>query len=281
MDHITFIENIYPTAQDILELAGGDINSVYQFTDNEGQWVIKINNADEFPGMFEKEAAGLKALGTFIKVPQIRAHGQEQNLQYLTMELIGMGDKSEAFWRRFANDLSNMHRSTSDNFGWDTSNYIGSLIQLNNHHHQWDKFLINERLQPMIEMAVNSGEVNYVEAKIIEGFYKRIDELYPKEPPALLHGDLWGGNYLINDDNEAVLIDPAVYYGHREMDIAMMHLFGGFDPRFFDFYNEVYPLEHDWKSRLEYSQIYPLLVHVNLFGRSYWQRVHGILNEFA
>ena len=138
-----------------------------------------------------------------------------------------------------------------------------------------------ERLQPMVEMAVNNGDVNFVEAKIFDKFYLRLNELLPIEKPAFIHGDLWGGNYLCSSEGSPVLIDPAIYYGHREMDIGMMHLFGGFEARLFDYYNEEFPLEKGWRNRIELNQLYPLMVHVNLFGRSYWSRVHNILRQFA
>ena len=133
----------------------------------------------------------------------------------------------------------------------------------------------------MVEMAVNQGDINYVEAKIVETLYKKVPAILPTEKPALLHGDLWSGNFLTGAAGEPVLIDPAVYYGHREMDIAMMHLFGGFPSLVFDQYNEVYPLEKNWKERIELNQLYPLLVHVNLFGRSYWNKVKYITEKFV
>lgn len=155
------------------------------------------------------------------------------------------------------------------------------MVQKNEQKKSWTEFLITQRLQPMLELAVNQGDVNYIEAKIFDSLFLKLDKLIPQEKPALLHGDLWPGNFLVGPAEEAVLIDPAVYYGHREMDLAMMHLFGGFPPKLFDAYNEIYPLEIGWQKRIELNQLYPLLVHVNLFGRSYWDRVKEIVERYV
>ena len=261
-------------------LAGGDINDVFKIVDQNKEVVLKVNSKADFPLMFEKEKLGLESLRANFKTPQVHRVGIFENYQYLELEYFQECAKKGVFWQDFAQKLSKTHQNTQNYFGFDQDNFIGSLVQKNDHKDNWLDFLIECRLNPMIEMAVNSGEVNYVEAKIIESFYARINEIYPDEKPALLHGDLWGGNYLATTEG-AVLIDPAVYYGHREMDIGMMHLFGGFDNQLFELYNEMHPLDKDWQSRIKYNQLYPLLVHVNLFGRSYWEQVHSILKEFA
>lgn len=259
------------------KLAGGDINQVFEANNH----VFKINKADEFPKMFEAEAEGLKLLSATMKTPDVREVGRWKNLQFLELEYIQTGTKTTKFWIRFGRELGELHQVSNDRFGLEASNYIGSLVQQNKWKENWSDFLIEERLQPMLEMAVNSGEVNYVESKMIEPFYQRLEELYPIESPALLHGDLWGGNYICGKGDVPVLIDPAVYFGHREMDLGMMHLFGGFDDALFEEYENIYPLEAGWKDRIELNQLYPLLVHVNLFGRSYWSQIAAILKPFS
>ena len=114
-----------------------------------------------------------------------------------------------------------------------------------------------------------------------ESLCNRFEQIFPKEPPALLHGDLWGGNYLIDSSGEVAIYDPAVYYGHREMDIGMARLFGGFDPRFYDQYNNTYPLENGWERRVGVTQLYPLLVHAILFGGHYINQARKIVKDFA
>jgi protein-ribulosamine 3-kinase len=264
----------------IEKLAGGDINDVFKITDQNKVSVIKVNSKEDFPLMFEKEKKGLELLKPTFKTPEIYRTGDFEKWQFLEMEYFQESTNKDNIWIEFAEKLSKTHQNTSKSFGFEESNFIGSLVQINDKKDNWADFLIESRLNPMIEMAVNAGEVNFVEAKIIDKFYARIKEIYPDEKPALLHGDLWSGNFLSTHEGP-VLIDPAVYYGHREMDLGMMYLFGGFDQELFDVYNELHPLEKDWKTRIEYNQLYPLLVHVNLFGRSYWEKVLTILKQFA
>lgn len=278
MNALSAIKELFPSLKSE-SLEGADINQVFKV----GDFVLKLNKAEEFPAMFEKEAKGLNALrssNSFI-IPEVITHGSIGNFQYLQLEFIQQGHPSENFWEVFGIQLAKLHQQTADDFGWSGSNFIGSLVQENTRHNQWSEFLINQRFQPMIEMAVNAGDVNYVEAKLIEKFYARINEIWPQEKPALLHGDLWAGNYLVNREGKPVLIDPAVYFGHREMDLGMMQLFGGFDSRVYAIYHENFPLEKGWEERVKFNQIYPLLVHVNLFGRNYWDKVASILAPFS
>ena len=271
-----FFESKGIAQSEVRNLAGGDINQVYA-TDNS---VFKINNAADFPEMFKKEAIGLDALRKGIRTPFVLDQGEFKDLQFLEIELIHEGKKNAVFWQGLGKKLAQLHQLSNDQFGFEQDNYIGSLKQRNDFKNSWSEFLVEMRLQPMIEMAVNNGDVNYVESKPIEHFYKRLVDIYPDESPALIHGDLWGGNYLCAENGDPVLIDPAVYYGHREMDIGMMHLFGGFENSIYNSYNEHYALAPNWKDRITINQLYPLLVHVNLFGRSYWSRVSSILEPF-
>jgi fructosamine-3-kinase len=263
------------------KVAGGDINEVFKVTSVEsGSIILKVNNRDDFPEMFTKEKLGLDRLGEAFKTPRVLRTGDFENWQYLELEYFQEIPKNDSFWLSFAEKLNKTHQITQKEFGFSGSNFIGSLVQKNDLKADWNTFLVECRLNPMIEMAVNAGEVNFVEAKIIEKFYARVNDIFPKEKPALLHGDLWSGNFLSTNEGP-VLIDPAVYYGHREMDLAMMKLFGGFDSEVFELYNEINPLEKDWNKRVEYHQLYPLLVHLNLFGRSYWEQVSNILSKFS
>jgi len=171
-------------------------------------------------------------------------------------------------------------RLTNTNFGLDYNNYIGSLHQQNNLHPTWVDFFINERLQPQIKLARDNNEIDSTTILKFENLYKKLDEVFPKEKPALLHGDLWSGNFMSDEKGESVIMDPTVYYGHREMDIAMAKLFGGFDAEFYSSYNEHYPLENGWEQRINVCNLYPLMVHVNLFGGGYLGQVKSILSKF-
>lgn len=155
---------------------------------------------------------------------------------------------------------------------------MGSLPQSNKKQARWNDFFIEERLKKQVLLA----REYFSSADLIsfERLYARLDELLPVEPSALLHGDLWGGNYMVSSDGKACLIDPAVYYGHREVDIAMTTLFGGFDEQFYISYNEEYPLEINWQQRLDIFKLYPLLIHLNLFGSGYLGSILSIIRRF-
>ena len=269
------IENYSP-------VGGGSINEAYKIDTSDGLYFVKKNSARLFPQMFQKEIKGINIIGKTneIIVPQIVCSGEIDNVTFLIMKHIQSGITGHNFWDDFGKKLASLHKYTDDFFGLDHDNYIGSLIQRNNKHDNWYDFFREERLEFQVKMARNNGQAGVDIVKGFERFYGRLESIFPKEPPALLHGDLWSGNYMINENGEPVLIDPAVYFGHREMDLAMTKLFGGFDKQFYQGYNKQYPLEKGWESRMEYCNLYPLMVHVNLFGGSYLQSVKSIIRRF-
>lgn len=177
--------------------------------------------------------------------------------------------------------MAQLHRNSSSQFGWKKNNYIGALLQLNSEREQWWEFYAECRLEPLFAKAFDQGYLESGDRRSLEALINRLEELIPKESPALLHGDLWSGNCISNPKGEPLLIDPAVYYGHREMDLAMMKLFGGFGARVFQAYNEEFPLEKDWEERLSIHQLYPLLVHLNLFGSTYLASCRRVWEPFA
>jgi fructosamine-3-kinase len=263
-------------------LSGGDINAVVRATDTGGDFVLKINLAKKFSAMFRAEAAGLRLLRktNTIAVPEVLRDGETGTSQFLLMRYIEKAPPAKNFWRNFGEQLAALHQNSQKNFGLDCDNYIGSLPQKNSFCPTWSEFFIVNRLEPMLVLARNSELLSVDEIKQFNGFISNVGNIWPEEPAALIHGDLWSGNYLVGADGLACLIDPAVYFGHREMDVGMMHLFGGFDVELFNAYNEKFPLEKNWKERIAASQLYPLLVHLNLFGRSYWSGVKNIISGY-
>lgn len=263
-------------------VSGGDINEAYRFSTSEGDFFVKKNSDSRFPQMFQKEALGLKLMEEAgeIEVPKPIAFGSDPETAFLILNFIKTGSKSKNFWIDFAQKLANLHKHTSDYFGLDHDNYIGSLHQSNKKHTNWTDFLREERLNIQVKKARDQGRIDNNTVKAFERFYKRLDDIFPIEPTSLIHGDLWGGNYMVNEAGDPVIIDPAVYYGHREMDLGMSQLFGGFSPEFYDAYNQYYPLEKGWQKRMDYCNLYPLMVHVNLFGGGYINSVKSILNRF-
>lgn len=259
-------------------LLGGDINEVYRLHTNKGGFVLKCNHADKFPSMFVVESRGLQLLQSTnsFKIPQVIANGKINNTAYLLMEYLPSGAKPSTFWYDFGKRLSILHRNTNSKFGLDYDNYIGSLPQYNSFQETASEFYILQRLEPQFKKAVDKG----YHFSRLSSFYTRVSKEIPEEPSALLHGDLWNGNYLVSNDGQPVLIDPAIAYAPREMDIAMMHLFGGFPIEVFNSYYENFPLEYDWESRVDIWQLYYLLVHLNLFGDGYLSQVERIIKRF-
>ena len=261
--------------------SGGCINHGGKVTTSSGTYFLKWNDLKKFPGMFVAEARGLSLLrgAAAVSVPAVIRVGEAAAFQYLLLEHIEAGRQRTKYWENFGSGLAAMHRKSADNFGLDHDNYIGSLPQQNKLQSSWVVFFIEQRLRPQLQMAIERAKVSNAVLKKFEQFFIKARSLFPAEPPALLHGDLWGGNIMTSSQGEPCLIDPAVYYGHREADLAMTHLFGGFHPSFLDSYVEAYPLQPGYEERLDIYNLYPLLVHVNLFGGGYLSQVVSILDH--
>jgi fructosamine-3-kinase len=268
--------------ENCFNLSGGCINDAALIKTNIGEFFIKWNIEKKYPAMLEKEAKSLEFLAKYnlIDVPEVIFFDYVSEYQFLVLQYIKSGIKVKNFWEDFAVKLANIHMQKNKYFGFEFDNYIGSLSQSNNYKDNWSDFFIEERLVPMIKMARDSNKISSVLVNKFNNFFKKIDEIFPDEQPSLLHGDLWNGNFMVNENGYVCFIDPAVYFGFREMDIAMSKLFGGFDSKFYETYNEYYQMEKGWEVRLDYCNLYPLLVHVNLFGGGYINSVERILSKF-
>lgn len=267
------------------EIRGGDIHTARMLQTADGRRLfLKFNRSAQAPAMFRTEAQGLALLGAsrVIGAPHIHAYGEgPDNWAYLVLDFIAPGPRSRLFWQKFGEALANLHGNTSEKFGFAHDNFIGSLPQSNRRHDTWADFYAAERLLPQVRLARDGGYFDPGLVRQLEKLCSRIDRLCPVETPALVHGDLWSGNFLCNTDGEPVLIDPAAAFAHRETDLAMARLFGGFDEAFFTAYNQYWPLEPGFDERVEVYQLYYLLVHLNLFGEGYLGRVRDILKRFA
>lgn len=263
-------------------VSGGSINDCFRLQAANQKWFLKVNSAVTYPEMFQLEAKGLELLGNHFDliVPKVYFHGQLEDEAYLLLEFLERGVQTANFWEEFGRALARMHRTSNSSFGLNYDNYIGSLPQSNHPHHTWADFFIKERLEVQLKRARDNRKVGDDITLRMERLFHRLDGLFPKEPPALLHGDLWSGNFSCGPNGKACIFDPAVYNGHREMDIAMSKLFGGFTPEFYNAYNEEWPLEAGWQQRADLANLYPLLVHVNLFGGGYLAQVRAILQRF-
>lgn len=266
-------------------VGGGDINHAVQLHCADGQVLfLKYNPHPQAAAMLRTEAQGLQLLqeAQCIKIPEILDQGQtEGEVAYLLLEYVERGVPHAQFWTIFGHALAQLHHQSKTQFGLDQANFIGSLPQSNHWHSTWVSFYAEERLLPQMQLARDQGRLDQRAAQQLDQLCQRLPELCPHEPPALIHGDLWNGNFLVDTQQHPVLIDPSVAFAHREMDLAMSRLFGGFDARFYQAYQEAWPLEPDFEDRLEVYQLYYLLVHVNLFGGGYVGNVEGILQRFA
>lgn len=263
-------------------IGGGSINETFRLQTSIGDYFVKYNSADRYPGMFQSEARGLEILRNSgpLTVPKVIGSDKTDRYSFLLLELITPGTKAADFWEGFAYGLAVLHRNTNEYFGLDHDNYMGSLSQSNNQHPTWYYFFTEERLEKQVKLGRDKGEIPSNVVRHFEKLYSVLPELIPGEPPALLHGDLWSGNFMTGHDGKACLIDPAVYYGHRESDIAMTQLFGGFSGEFYAAYNRVFPLAKGWEKRVDILNLYPLLIHVNLFGGGYLSQVKRIVERF-
>jgi fructosamine-3-kinase len=264
-------------------VGGGSINAAYQIRYAGQDYFLKYNQAKRYPKMFELETKGLKILSRSkkIRLPEVIGTGEAGQTTFLLLEHIETGYPDNNFWETFGEELADLHRETHETFGLDHDNYIGSLHQSNTIATNWSDFFITQRLKPQLKMAAGKGMLTSQTLNAFEKLFAKLPMLFPDEVPALLHGDLWSGNFLCDSNQNPVLIDPAVYYGHREMDLAMSKLFGGFSPRFYEAYHAAYPLETGWQERVDLCNLYPLLVHVNLFGGGYVGQLQSSLRRFV
>lgn len=267
---------------DTTHVGGGSINQASKIILKDSRSFFVKSNAAPLPRMFECEAAGLEELSRAknIRIPTVIGFG-EKPIPFFVIEFIESGKPKKDFFYRFGQAFAQMHREcTSERFGFKHDNYIGSTQQLNRYHDDWVEFFRVERLEYQIRLAVDQG---FHHLKKSEGFLLKLDEFirFPEEPATLLHGDLWSGNYLCDDQNNPVLIDPAVYYGRREADLAMTKLFGGYPASFYQGYEELWPLGEGAFEREEIYKLYHLLNHLNLFGGGYLSSCLEIIRRYS
>jgi len=234
--------------------------------------------------MFLKEANGLMELAKpkCIRIPKVVLADES----FLLLENIEQSGKTDDFFKNFGKAFAKMHQHTSDKFGFFEDNFIGATEQFNialgSEKTDWIEFYYQKRLLPQLTFAQRNG---YATNELTNAIIK-LENLMPKildgseEQPTLLHGDLWGGNYLCDKNGDAVLIDPAVYYGHREADLAMTKMFGGFSHEFYQSYREEYPLTEGWEYRENIYLLYHYLNHLNLFGTSYYGKCMQLLTGY-
>jgi len=265
--------------QERRSVAGGCINQAYRLSDGQRAFFVKVNQASR-GAMFEAEALGLAEIhrSQTIRVPRPICWGTEADQAYLVLEWLDLGGKGEAAWRSMGEGLAALHRVESDRgFGWPQANTIGATPQPNPWTSSWLEFYREQRLRHQFRLAGRRG-----------GHFLRQHELFIALPdlladhapqPALVHGDLWSGNAAVTVSGEPVILDPAPYYGDREVDLAMTELFGGFPAPFYEGYRATYPLPEGYGRRKTLYNLYHILNHFNLFGGSYQAQANRMVDQ--
>lgn len=269
-------------------VGGGSINQAARVEVGGSRFFVKWKT-DAPPRFFETEARGLDVLrqADEIRVPEVIAFedATAQRPGYLILEWIDESRRAESlsFAVNFGRALAALHQTSTHYFGLDHDNFIGELPQVNRQTERWAVFYRDQRIAPQIEIARARGRLNAERERALCKLLEQMERLLAgaTDVPALLHGDLWAGNFLVTEGNQPVVVDPAVYYGDREVEIAFTELFGGFPPGFLAAYHEAYPLERGYERRRALYQLYPLLVHLNIFGESYGPRVDAVCRQYA
>jgi protein-ribulosamine 3-kinase len=262
---------------------GGCLNNVLKIQTRSGQSLLLKCNTFDKSEAFRLEVEGLDLLrGTLdFSTPMVKGYGRFEKVDYLVMDFIEQGPPVKDYWRYFGEHLAKLHRHTQPEYGWREDNYIGPLVQYNQSTRSWLEFFIQYRLEALLKLAVDEKKMNETHARQFNKLFTKLDQYIPEETPALLHGDLWSGNILTATNGLPVLIDPAIYYGNREIELAYTQLFDRFDKEFYHAYNSEYPLLPGFDERVRLHQLYPLMVHVNLFGGGYVGQVVDILKFYV
>jgi fructosamine-3-kinase len=266
----------------VTRLSGGSINEAAEVFLDDGTRVFVKTHESAPAGMFEAEARGLRWLeeAGAIRVPRVLAVSDTPPA-FLALELLSPSRRRANFDEELGRSLAALHAFGAPCFGLDHDNFIGSLPQSNARAPDWPRFYWESRLEPQLRQAVDRGLIARKTRSRFDRLQSALPDLVgPDEPPSRLHGDLWSGNLHVDERGAPCVIDPAVYGGHREVDLAMMRLFGGFGERVFSAYAEAMPLCPGVEGRVPLYQLYPLLVHVNLFGGSYVGSVERALASY-
>ncbi|BFP42929.1 fructosamine kinase family protein [Flavobacteriaceae bacterium GF1] len=266
----------------ITSVSGGDIAQAFKVETGSQDYFVKSASFQNARDLLQKEALGLQKLASThtIAIPEVLGLHHNQGTAYLFLRFIISKNPSNHDMEVFGRALTGLHEIRFGTFGLETDNFIGKLPQSNTVHQNWVDFYVQERLHPQLKMALDLGKLDQGSLPSITKMGTCCEALFGEVNASLLHGDLWSGNYLISNEGIPYLIDPAVYYGHNEVDLAMTKLFGGFSSTFYGAYHEVIPPHPNQKALVDIYQLYYLLVHLNLFGVSYLGPVLRILKRY-
>lgn len=271
--------------RDSQSVSGGCISdSLIITTDSGNKYFLKVNINNPLD-MFSKEANGLNELrkSNAIRIPEVISF----DYSFIILESVQGKKRIDNFFEDFGRKFANLHKFKSDKFGFYEDNYIGSNPQINKSENEeqknWIEFYLKKRILSQYYLAEKKGLADYTLRELIKKLESKIENILEgsEEPPCLLHGDLWSGNYIVDEKGEACLIDPAVYYGHREADMGMTKLFGGFSDSFYKAYNEYYPLPDGYEFRENLYKLYHVMNHLNLFGTGYYNQTISLLKFYV
>ncbi len=264
-------------------VSGGCINNAERLDTSAGPYFLKWN-ARPLAQRFTREAWSLERMreaksGLEIPAP-IAYEDSDSEAGFLLLQYLEPGGRAPDFWVRLGRGLAQLHRSTADGFGFESPTYCGDTLQPNPWTPSWIEFYRTHRLGFQIELAAASGLLDRGARQRFEKLLTRLDHLLEEGEPSLIHGDLWSGNLHTCSKGHPALIDPAAYFGHREAELGMMRLFGGFPEAVYDAYREAWPLSPGAEARLPLYELYHVLNHANLFGGSYVQQSLQIVARF-
>jgi protein-ribulosamine 3-kinase len=266
-------------------VSGGCINQTSILSLSNGEKLFLKENSARFEKMFLAEAKGLEALrragGPRVPIPLAVHTGQTE--QFILMEYIPPGRPNARHYENFGRAFAELHRrKLFETYGFEEDNFIGSTPQKNTPCESWIVFFRTYRLGYQIELAARQGLASSALVRSVESLMAKLEHLIPEpDHPSTLHGDLWSGNAMSDDKGDAVIIDPATYYGHSEADLAMTELFGRLPDRFYNAYAEIMPLDSGYsRERKTLYNLYHILNHLNLFGSSYASQALSMANRF-
>lgn len=260
---------------------GGSINETFYIETEKGRYFLKYHkNAPS--RFFEMEKLGLQLIEktNTISVPTVLAYDDQLGESFLLLEWIE-GEKTDETEKMLGNEIANMHYNFGEYHGFHQDTFIGLLPQPNDLFESWLEYYRNKRLTVQLKEGIKRKRIDHKRRDQLEKLLNRLDEFIPeKAKPSFLHGDLWGGNWIVGPEGKPYIIDPSFLYGDRHFELAFTELFGGFSHRFYDAYDQTFPVEDYYNDVKPLYQLYYLLVHLNIFGESYGARVDAILNTY-
>lgn len=270
---------------DVKPVTGGDINEAYVAMTDSNTFFVKAHRemTEEF---YKSEADGLRLMGrqNGVRVPEV--YGvfalEAPRRSGLVMEWVEPGAK-QGLGKELARTVSSLHSAAGPRFGYNQTTYLGKIPLANEWYDNWCEYYRKMRLEPQQKIAAQRGFMTYERERRMDDILSRLEEWIPAAgiTPRLLHGDLWAGNWLPDHNGKVYLIDPSVFYGHHEMDLAMTELFGGFSNTFYDLYSEHINIDREYENRKPLYQLFYLLMHLNTFGTVYVSQVDAVLKRYS